>query len=290
MSGESIGGMELWLPENASYITAPEMLDPSTMWVTRSPALSFGSVSGSSPEAADPQEAEGSTFSEELNTSPATEFKLAGTADLQMTLASLLAGISTSSKPLSTSTDVDSTNAPTSDDDCSQPSTPAEEEASPKSTPAARWGLPQSKSAEEEEETRQVSVMVQNVPKKCARDQFAKTLNEAGFKGEYDMLYVLADLQQRNCGTGSALVSFCNEEACKRFTAAFHKKGANVVFPGIGGKKAIQVAPAPIQGCKANIRKLEKSTLLMSFLAERPGWQPALFGSDGEIQAEINGS
>jgi len=140
------------------------------------------------------------------------------------------------------------------------------------------------------EETRRISVMVQNVPKKCTRDLLAKVLDEAGFSGNYDLIYVVADLKQRNSGSGSALVNFNSEKACARFTKAFHKSAVAVAFPGFVGKKAIEVGPAPVQGLDANVRKLEKSSVLMSMLAERPGWQPARYNSAGHIEAEIGGS
>lgn len=140
------------------------------------------------------------------------------------------------------------------------------------------------------EETRKISVMVQNVPKKCTRDLLAKVLDEAGFSCNYDLIYVVADLKQRNSGSGSALVNFSSEKACARFTKAFHKSAVAVAFPGFVGKKAIEVGPAPVQGLDANVRKLEKSSLLMSMLAERPGWQPARYNSAGHIEAEIGDS
>lgn len=140
------------------------------------------------------------------------------------------------------------------------------------------------------EETRKTSVMVQNVPKKCTRDLFAKVLDEAGFSGNYDLIYVVADLKQRNSGSGSALVNFSSEKACARFTKAFHKSAVAIAFPGFVGKKAIEVGPAPVQGFDANVRKLEKSSVLMSMLAERPGWQPAHYNSAGHIEAEIGAS
>lgn len=171
--------------------------------------------------------------------------------------------------------------------------TPQPEEATSATEPKKKgWGTAPTPEARKvlANESGQSSVMLQNVPRKCSRDLLSKRLDEAGFRGDYNLIYVTADLKQRHCGSGSALVNFCSEEACTRFTAAFHKTGVASAFPGFVGKKAIEVMPAPIQGLKANVQKLEKSGVLMSMLAERPGWQPARYNKAGEIEEEIGGS
>jgi hypothetical protein len=129
--------------------------------------------------------------------------------------------------------------------------------------------------------------MLQNLPKKFTRDMLSKRLDDEGFHAEYNLIYVVADLKQRNHGSGAALINFCNGDACARFTAAFHKTGVSIAFPGFTGKKAIEVMPAPAQGLDANVSKLEKSSVLMSMLAERPGWPAALYDKAGQILSEV---
>jgi len=241
-----------------------------------------------------------------------SEFKLTGMEDLQHSLANLFCNFSPTTDGGSSTVTF-----PTSDEDSSLPSTPhnlednvplppppglvlAAETAAepspeevapvPEIVPKKGWVTEAPKDVPVEE-MQMTSVMVQNVSRKCTRDLLANTLIEAGFSGDFDFIFVTADLKQRNCGSGSALVNFRSEEACARFTAAFHKN-INVAtsFPGFVGKKAIEVTPAPIQGLDANVRKLEKSTVLMSILAERPGWQPARYDGAGQVAAEIGTS
>jgi len=222
----------------------------------------------------------------EIKSAEELEFKLTGMEELQNDLASLLATFTTTP-----TTDGGSSTSPgISDEESSGPPTPhVLEAATPMPEPAQKkgWGPPPATKEVRPEETHQTSVTLQNVPRICTRDYLAKRLNEAGFLGDYDFIYVVADLKQRNCGSGSALVNFCNEEARARFTATFHKAGASVAFPGFVGKKAIEVVPAPIQGLEANVQKLGKSGVLMSMLAERPGWLPARYNDAGEVEAEI---
>jgi len=234
-----------------------------------------------------------------------SDFKLTGMEDLENSVANLLANCSFSRQETS------STCCPGTEES-SRPSTPEVDEVdwpapphapddaltggayvvweAPEVVPRKGWAHEPATEACKEmelEETRQTSAIVQNVPKKCTRDHFAKTLDEAGFRGDYDFIYATADLKQRNCGSGSVLVNFRSEEACLKFTAAFHKTGVAVAFPGFVGKKAVEVEPALVQGLDANVRKLEKSGVLMSMLAERPGWRPARYNDSGQIEAEI---
>jgi hypothetical protein len=216
-------------------------------------------------------------------------FKLTGMEDLQNCLADLLAH--------SVTTPTTEAGSSAAEEESSRPSTPEVQEAAPlpvvaaaaDASPKKGWGLAAATqaSAGQLEDVRQTSVTVQNVPKKCTRDLLAKALDEAGFSGDYDLIYVTADLKQRNCGSGAALVNFRSEEACAKFTAAFHKTVVATVFPGLAGKKALEVAAAPAQGLEANVCKLERSGVLMSMLAERPGWRPARYNEAGQIEAEI---
>lgn len=165
----------------------------------------------------------------------------------------------------------------------------AEAQVPEEAVPAKKrgWSLTSSVEASPMEVASETSVMLQNFPRKCTRDLLAKRLSEAGFCGDYDLLYVTADLKQRNSGSGTALVNFRSQEACKRFMSAFHKAGVADAFPGFVGKKPIEVVLAPVQGLSANVAKLEKSGVLMSMLAERPGWQPARYNEAGELEAEV---
>lgn len=218
------------------------------------------------------------------------EFKLTGIEEFQSSLASFFASLETATP--STTDESGSESSGTSGTEISLHPTPSLCETAPVVEPAPKKGWALQKAAEAckdvtPEATLQTSVTVQNLPKKYTRDLLSKRLDEAGFRANYNLIYVVADLKQRNSCTGTALINFCNEQACARFTATFHKSSVTDAFPGFVGKKTIEVMPASFQGLDANVRKLEKSGVLMSMLAERPGWQPAHYNNDGEIEAEI---
>lgn len=208
------------------------------------------------------------------------EFKLSGIEDFQNSLVSLFASMEIATPPTTDGSGSESSGT----------TTPPTCETMPVSEPAAKkgWGLKPACHAEKDTSSEaQTSVTIENVPKKYTRDLLSKRLDEAGFSGNYDLIYVVADLKQRNSGSGTALVNFCSEDACIHFMSTFHKKSITDAFPGFVGKNGIQVMPASTQGLDANVRKLEKSGVLMSMLADRPGWQPARYNSTGQIEAEI---
>lgn len=272
----------------------------------------------------------------------AFEFKLQGMEDLQKSVASLIAGLS--SLPVGSAMadgeggcmDTRSTSAGTTTED-SPPPTPlvsegfganlsangghddvfAEEDvfiendllAKPKVdgeptsaevTVRASWAVVKAAAASTAEVAGALSkpvpvttVTLKNVPRSYTREVMIKRLVEAGFQDEFDFLYLPADFGKngggarkgRTCSAaGHATVNFRTEEARERFEAAFHKANAKKAFPGAGGAKACEVALAPVQGKDANVQKLQNSGLLMSLLAERPEWLPALFDGEGELE------
>jgi len=128
------------------------------------------------------------------------------------------------------------------------------------------------------------TVMLKNVPRSYTREILAKRIDEAGFQGIFDFLYMPADFGKggRAChATGHAVINFRTQEARERFEVAFHKVSGKKAFPGAGGAKVCDVSLAPAQGKDANVQKLQKSGLLMSLLAERPEWLPLLFDAEG---------
>jgi len=129
--------------------------------------------------------------------------------------------------------------------------------------------------------TANTTVTLQNIPKKCSRDQLTERLDEAGFHVDVDFVYVPVDLKSR-CNMGSAIINFRTEAARARFAERFHEASAKEVFPGLGtARQVCEVSPAPVQGRDANVQKLQRSGLLMSLLASRPEWMPRLFDEEG---------
>jgi len=128
------------------------------------------------------------------------------------------------------------------------------------------------------------TVTLQNVPKKYTRDMVAARLEDAGFGGEFDFLYVPVDLKNK-CNAGSVIVNFRTEEACERFSKDFHKARVKDKFPGSSGSKVCEVTASQVQGKDANAQKVWKSGLLMSLLADKPEWLPGLYDEEGKAVA-----
>lgn len=124
------------------------------------------------------------------------------------------------------------------------------------------------------------TVVLHNIPKKCARDKFEEWLDEMGFLSDIDFLYVPMDMRKK-CNLGQAILNFRTEEAFDRFSKKFHLVSVKKTSPGAIGNGVHTVVAAPIQGKDANVAKLIKSSLLMSMLANTPEWLPRVFGEDG---------
>jgi hypothetical protein len=124
------------------------------------------------------------------------------------------------------------------------------------------------------------TVLLRNLPKRCSCSKFVDRLEEMGFRGELDFLYTPVNLKSK-CHTGEALLNFRSEEAAGRFTQIFHKANTKTVFPSFNGSKPTEVTLAPVQGLEANVRKLQRSGLLLSMLASQPEWLPQIFDKDG---------
>jgi len=126
-----------------------------------------------------------------------------------------------------------------------------------------------------------VTAMLRNIPNKYTRSMMVKQLNKAGFKGDYDFLYLPIDFKNR-CNVGYVFLSFRTPEACARFGGEYHGTPAVKKLPGFNTTKICEVSPARVQGSDANVRRLQGSPL-MSQLADKPDWLPCLFDKDGEM-------
>jgi len=91
------------------------------------------------------------------------------------------------------------------------------------------------------------TVMVRNVPNKYSRDLFVEELNETGYLGAFDFLYLPIDPETR-ANKGYAFVNFTNMEWANMFMNAYE----NRKMMHFGSEKRISVSPAVLQGFQAN--------------------------------------
>jgi len=136
------------------------------------------------------------------------------------------------------------------------------------------------RTGESEPRSATTTVLLRNLPQRCSCSKLVDRLEEMGFRGDVDFVYVPVNLKSK-CHMGEAFLNFRSEEATGRFTHIFHKASTKTAFPGFNGSKPTEVTIAPIQGLEANVRKLQRSGLLLSMLASQPEWLPRIFDKDG---------
>ncbi|KAF4677132.1 hypothetical protein FOL47_003320 [Perkinsus chesapeaki] len=112
--------------------------------------------------------------------------------------------------------------------------------------------------------TSPTTMMLRKVPKTCTVDTLTAVLNERGFSGLYDFIYVPLDFKTRQ-STGFAFINFCSNEVAQSFTGKFHlTKLAN---------RTIKVCPARVQGLSANVEHFKNNPV--NFATEH--FRPKLF-------------
>ncbi|KAF4697541.1 hypothetical protein FOZ60_004413 [Perkinsus olseni] len=112
--------------------------------------------------------------------------------------------------------------------------------------------------------TKPTTMMLRKVPKACSVESLTTVLNERGFSGLYDFIYVPLDFKTRQ-STGFAFINFCTEEVAQSFVDNFHlTKIAN---------RTIKVCPARVQGLPANVEHFKNNPV--NFAAEP--FRPKLF-------------
>jgi len=127
-----------------------------------------------------------------------------------------------------------------------------------------------------------LTLKLDHIPKKVTRDMLVTKTQDVGFRQDLEFVYMPIDLRSKR-GVGHALLSFRSGEACQHFTEKFDGVPSKSMFPTAGSLQKLETSPAPVQGSAANIQKLEQSGLLLSMLADMPGWLPQLFDEHGEV-------
>ncbi|CAE7810543.1 ML4 [Symbiodinium sp. CCMP2456] len=125
------------------------------------------------------------------------------------------------------------------------------------------------------------TAMLRNIPNKYMRDKLVAQLDQCGYKGKMDFLYLPIDFRNR-CNVGYCFINFRTPQALVRFRDDFHGRRSCDKLPGFNSKKVLQVSPARVQGLEANILRLQGSPIMENTAMERE-WLPVLLDPAGKL-------
>lgn len=98
------------------------------------------------------------------------------------------------------------------------------------------------------------TVMLRNIPYQCKRDALRKRIEQKGFAGLFDFLYLPFD-HKSGRSKGYAFINFRTPEVCQRFYRAFNGVEVKLTLPGSRSRKTCEVHPAKIQGTRLNYER-----------------------------------
>eukprot|EP00929_Paragymnodinium_shiwhaense_P034274 TRINITY_DN1866_c6_g1_i1.p1 TRINITY_DN1866_c6_g1~~TRINITY_DN1866_c6_g1_i1.p1 ORF type:complete len:544 (+),score=145.64 TRINITY_DN1866_c6_g1_i1:171-1802(+) len=99
-----------------------------------------------------------------------------------------------------------------------------------------------------------VTVMMRNLPNKYSQQMLFEEINETGFEGTFDFLYLPIDPETK-ANKGYAFVSFMSPADASRFQE--HYQGRSMKH--FNSHKTVSICPAALQGFKANYDHYSKS-------------------------------
>lgn len=124
-----------------------------------------------------------------------------------------------------------------------------------------------------------VTVMLRNIPNKYTQRMLLNEINNMGFNGQYDLLYLPLDFKNR-CNVGYAFINFLSNPVAVEFI----KRLSGYKLPGFNSHKICEVSWARVQGLKANIQHFRNSPINSVTI---PDSRPLLFAHGQEIQFPI---
>jgi len=95
------------------------------------------------------------------------------------------------------------------------------------------------------------TLMIRNLPHDLTQMDLIAALDESGFEGAYDFLYMPSNFCSGR-GKGYAFINFIQQEAARRFVSEWHKGVRLCAGRDRGG---LSISAAAVQGREANIRK-----------------------------------
>mmetsp|Transcript_67349 Transcript_67349/g.206263 ORF Transcript_67349/g.206263 Transcript_67349/m.206263 type:complete len:255 (-) Transcript_67349:318-1082(-) len=122
-----------------------------------------------------------------------------------------------------------------------------------------------------EREDRRTTLMMRNLPNNYTRDMLVRLLDDEGFAGCYDFVYLPVDFA-RGCGLGYAFVNLVDPSLVARFKRCF---GSYSKW-GMRTNKVCQVTWSDRdQGLKANVKRYRHSPVMHPNVADE--FKPCLF-------------
>jgi len=115
------------------------------------------------------------------------------------------------------------------------------------------------------------TVMLRNIPNRLCQVELIAELEELGFSGTFDFVYIPMDNGRKHCGSsrssmsnvGYAFVNFVCASWAERCTAVFQDHS----FPG--SSRVTRVSPAHVQGLEANMAHFASSAVNSQKLQQR---------------------
>lgn len=108
-------------------------------------------------------------------------------------------------------------------------------------------------------------LMVRNLPNKYNQQALLRDINEAGFIGTYDFLYLPVDTET-NANKGYAFINFSEPSFAWMFSQAYEGRK----MPGSNSSKVVSVSPATLQGFDANYKHYSNTRVNRGNPANRP--------------------
>ena len=98
------------------------------------------------------------------------------------------------------------------------------------------------------------TVMLRNIPNKYTQKMLIDCLNEKGFHGKFDFLYLPVDFRNV-ANVGYAFINFDSESTLEEFRNLFE----GYKLPGFNSQKVCSVGYARVQGLSANVEHYKNS-------------------------------
>eukprot|EP00929_Paragymnodinium_shiwhaense_P112054 TRINITY_DN80313_c0_g1_i1.p1 TRINITY_DN80313_c0_g1~~TRINITY_DN80313_c0_g1_i1.p1 ORF type:complete len:602 (+),score=47.45 TRINITY_DN80313_c0_g1_i1:99-1808(+) len=144
----------------------------------------------------------------------------------------------------------------------------------------APWRQGNASEARSYPETAQAtSVMLKNIPNSVDPMTLVSALDR-NYRGLYDYLYCPVDVESKH-GVGYCFINFRSLQVCRRFKQEFHNVPAARLTGVHASKKVFEVAPARVQGQRANVDFLLQRGFLHEVQAVAPEWLPLVFDTHG---------
>lgn len=115
------------------------------------------------------------------------------------------------------------------------------------------------------------TVMLRNVPYNCSRDSVIKMMDEAGFCGLYNFIYLPIDFRSRS-GFGYTFINMVSNEAAEKFFAQFNGFSD---WPMRSQKVAEVTWSEPSQGLHVHVERYRNSPVMHDAVPDE--FKPAIY-------------